>query len=165
MAVPSSLMIFFILTGGCVLPKNCARSTSCCQAFTGTAGQYYYHAAFGFHESCQIKTLYCHVSVRVYFRKLCESDFGFWGFRILGDFAGGCESGRSSTFLEPRSPPGSFSNSPRVSSCKVNISGMVIFFDEANCSRFDIQMFNRGEQHELSFVGSIVQVRNIPIIK
>ena len=84
-AVPSSLMVFFILTGGCVLPKNCARSTSCCQAFTGTAGQYYYHAAFGFHESCQIKTLCCHVSVRVYFRKLCESDFGFWGFGILGD--------------------------------------------------------------------------------
>ena len=115
-------MVFFILTGGCVLPKNCARSTSCCQAFTGTAGQYYYHAAFGFHESCQIKILFCQVSVRVYFHKLCESDFGFWGFRILGDFAGGCESGRSSTFLEPRSPPGSLSNFPRVSSCKVNYS-------------------------------------------
>ena len=103
--------------------------------------------------------------MRAYFRKLYESDFGFWGFGILGDFAGGCESGRSSTFLEPRSTPGSFTYSPRVSSCKVNISGMVIFFDEANCSRFDIQMFNRGEQHELSFVGSVVQVRNIPIIK
>ena len=112
---------FFILTGGCVLPKNCARSTSCCQAFTGTAGQYYYHAAFGFDESCQIRIKFCQVSVRVYFCKLCESDFGFWGFGILGDFAGGCESGRSSTFLEPRSPPGSFTNSPRVSSCKVNI--------------------------------------------
>ena len=68
------------------------------------------------------------VSVRVYFRKLYESDFGFWGFRILGDFAGGCESGRSSTFLEPRSPPGSFTYSPRVSSCKVNNSSKVIFF-------------------------------------
>ena len=127
-AVPLSLMVFFILTGGCVLPKNCARSTSCCQAFTGTAGQYYYHAAFGFHESCQIKILFCQVSVRVYFRKLCESDFGFWGFGILGDFAGGCESGRSSTFLEPRSTPGSFTYSPRVSSCKVNNSSKVIFF-------------------------------------
>ena len=82
----------------------------------------------------------------------------------MGDLAGGCESGRSSTFLEPRSPPGSFSNSPRVSSCKVNNSSMVIFFDKANYSRFDIQMFNRGEQHELSFVGSVVQVSNIPII-
>ena len=136
-----SLMVFFILTGGCVLPKNCARSTSCCQAFTGTAGQYYYHAAFGFHESCQIRIKFCQVSVRVYFCKLCERDFGFCGFGILGDFAGGCESGRSSTFLEPRSPPGSFSNSPRVSSCKVNSSSMVIFFDKANYSRFDIQMF------------------------
>ena len=41
---------------------------------------------------------------------------------------------------------------------------MVIFFDKAIYSRFDIQMFNRGEQHELSFVGSVVQVSNIPII-
>ena len=81
----------------------------------------------------------------------------------MGDLAGGCESGRSSTFLEPCSPPGSFSNSPRVSSCKVNNSG-VIFFDKPNYSRFDVQMINRGEQHELSFVGSVLQVSNIPII-
>ena len=69
---------------------------------------------------CQIRIKFCQVSVRVYFCKMCESDFGFRGFGIWGDFAGGCESGWSSTFLEPCSPPGSFSNSPRVSSCKVN---------------------------------------------
>ena len=40
----------------------------------------------------------------------------------------------------------------------------MISFDKANYSRFDVQMFNRGEQHELSFVGSVVQVSNIPII-